>query len=59
MTPLTLVLGLDLGENVRAGRRDARVQSVAGLVAVGIAERAYGKVSLSRDMPMSRHKHTR
>lgn len=44
---------------MRAGCRDARVQGVAGLVPVGVAERAYGKVSLSRDMPMSRHKHTR
>lgn len=35
------------------------MQSVAGLVPVGVAERAYGKVSLSRNMPMSRHKHTR
>lgn len=52
-------LGPDLGENVRAGCRDARVQSVEGLVFTGAAERAHGKVSLSGDMPLSRYEHTR
>lgn len=54
-----LVLGLDLSENVRAGCRDARMQSVEGLVSIGVAECAHGKVSLPGDLSMSRHKYTR
>lgn len=55
----SLVPGLDLSENVRAGCRDARMQRIKRLVSIGTAERSYGKISLSCDMPMSRYKHTR